>query len=109
MLLAIPNAISAAVSEMSHHGHKKGVHGSGSNSNSTDSTSSTDDSGSTQGLFGSLMDTAEQMVGIQTPTSTTTPSAAGAAGAASTLASASTPTSTAAMINAARAALHKTA
>jgi hypothetical protein len=109
MLLAIPNAISAAVSEMSHHGHKKGVHGSSSNSSSTDSTSSTDESGSTQGLFGSLMDTAEQMVGIQTPTSTTTPSAAGAAGAASTLASASTPTSTAAMINAARAALHKTA
>ena len=41
--------------------------------NPTDNTqSSSDQSGTTQGLFGSLMDFAEQTVGIQTPTSTGT-------------------------------------
>ena len=107
MLLAIPNAISAAVSEMSQHGHKKGVHGP----SATNSTSSTDDqSGTTQGLFGSLLDTAEQVVGIQTPTTVPPPGAAAVTGAASTLASlnAGAKSSTASMISAARAALHKT-
>ena len=67
-VLAIPNAISSAISTLSHHGHKKGVQGA---QNALDSTSGADaQSGSTQSLFGSLMDTAEQMVGIQTPTST---------------------------------------
>jgi hypothetical protein len=106
MLLAIPNAISAAVSEMSQHGHKKGVKGS----SSTDSTSSTgDQAGTTQSLFGSLLDSAEQVVGIQTPTTTPPPSAAAVTGAASTLASLNTgaQTSTASMISAARSALHK--
>jgi hypothetical protein len=106
MLLAIPNAISAAVSEMSQHGHKKGVKGA----LSSDSTSSTDQSGSTQSLFGSLLDSAEQVVGIQTPTTTAAPGSVAASGAAANLTrlSAATTTSTAAMINAARAALHKT-
>lgn len=101
-LLAIPNAISAAVSQLSHHGHKKGVHGSANPA--TDSTSAGDDqSGSTQSLFGSLLDTAEQVVGIQTPTTT-----APAAGVNATLTSPNvSKTSTAQMISAARAALHK--
>jgi hypothetical protein len=99
MLLAIPNAISAAVSQMSQHGHKKGVQGS----SSANSTSSTDDqSGTTQGLFGSLLDTAEQVVGIQTPTSSPAASPAAVTGAT---ANASTQSPTAAMISAARAAL----
>ena len=102
-LLAIPNAISAAVSQLSHHGHKKGVHG-GTGSSALDSTSSSDDqSGSTQSLFGSLLDTAEQVVGIQTPTTTATP----AAGVNAALTNPNSGQTTAQMITAARAALHK--
>ncbi len=99
-LLAIPSAISSAVSSLSHHGHKKGVHGT---DNSTlDSTPSTGaDSGSTQGLFGSLLDSAEQLVGIQSPTST---SHASGASVASTAANAGKLPLTA-MINAARSVL----
>ncbi len=93
-VLAIPNAISSAISSLSHHGHKKGVHGA---QNALDSTSGTDDqSGSTQSLFGSLLDTAEQMVGIQTPTSTNPAASANAS-----------KLSPAAMISAARQALQK--
>lgn len=103
-LLAIPNAISSAVSQLSHHGHKKGVHG-GTGSSALDSTSSSDDqSGSTQSLFGSLLDTAEQVVGIQKPTTTTTTPTAGVHAALSNPNSGQT---TAQMITAARAALHK--
>ena len=73
-VLNIPSAISSAISSLtSHHGHKKGVHGGGAGS-ALNSTSSTDDgqpTGSTQSLFGSLMDSVEQVVGIQTPASTT--------------------------------------
>jgi hypothetical protein len=96
-VLAIPNAISSAISSLSHHGHKKGVQGA---QNSLASTSSDDQSGSTQSLFGSLLDTAEQVVGIQTPTSTNPASAANVGGNASKL-------SPAAMISAARHALQK--
>ncbi len=97
-LLAIPNAISSAIDSLSHHGHKKGVQGT---ANSLTSTSSTDEqSGSTQGLFGSLLDSAEQLVGIQTP------SATAPAGASSTGSTAGK-LSPAAMITAARAALQK--
>jgi hypothetical protein len=100
-VLAIPNAISSAISSLSHHGHKKGVHGA---QNALDSTSGADDqSGSTQSLFGSLLDTAEQVVGIQTPTSTNP------ATANSTLTSANaSKLSPAQMISAARQALQKT-
>jgi hypothetical protein len=98
-VLAIPNAISSAIDSLSHHGHKKGVH---AGANSLTSTSSADEQdGSTQGLFGSLLDTAEQMVGIQTPTATS------AAGAASSTASTASKLSPAAMISAARSALQK--
>jgi hypothetical protein len=98
-VLAIPNAISSAISSLSHHGHKKGVQGA---QNSLDSSSGADD-GSTQGLFGSLLDTAEQMVGIQSPTST---NPANATAASSTAAHAGK-LSPAAMISAARQALQK--
>jgi hypothetical protein len=101
-LLAIPNAISSAVSELSHHGHKKGVHG-GSGSSALSSTSSSDDqSGTTQSLFGSLLDSAEQLVGIQSPTTT-----AAAAGVNASLTNPNSGQTTAQMISAARAALHK--
>jgi len=97
-LLAIPTAISSAVSELSHHGHKKGVHG-GQNA-ALDSTSSSDaQSGTTQSLFGSLLDSAEQLVGIQAPASS--PSAA----ANPATASHASQLSPAAMITAARSAL----
>jgi hypothetical protein len=99
-VLAIPTAISSAVSQLtSHHGHKKGVHGSGGSS-ALNNTSSTDDgqpTGSTQSLFGTLLDSVEQVVGIQTPASTT-------ANAASLNASKLSP---AAMIAAARSAIQK--
>lgn len=99
-VLAIPGAISSAVSALSNRGHK-GVHGS---MNPTDnSQSSSDQSGTTQGLFGSLMDFAEQTVGIQTPTNAgTTAGAVAASGAATAHASKLSP---AAMITAARSAL----
>jgi hypothetical protein len=98
-LLAIPNAISSAIDSLSHHGHKKGIHAAG---NSLDSTSSTDaQSGSTQGLFGSLLDSAEQLVGIQTPSATP---AAGATPSTAPHAGKLSPT---AMITAARSALQK--
>jgi hypothetical protein len=101
-LLAIPSAISSAVSSLSHHGHKKGVHGT--ENSALDNTSSTGaDSGSTQGLFGSLLDSAEQLVGIQTPSS----SLANGAAATSTAANAGK-LQPAAMISAARSALQKT-
>ncbi len=99
-MLAIPGAISSAVSALSNHGHKKGVHGS---LNPTDNTqSSSDQSGTTQGLFGSLMDFAEQTVGIQTPTSGGTAGAVTASNAATSHASKLSP---AAMITAVRTAL----
>jgi hypothetical protein len=72
-ILSIPTAISSAVSSLtSHHGHKKGVHGDGGSSalNGTSSTDDSQPSGSTQNLFGTLLDSVEQVVGIQTPTST---------------------------------------
>jgi hypothetical protein len=101
-LLAIPSAISSAVSSLSHHGHKKGVQGSGSSTlNSTTSADAQD--GSTQSLFGSLMDTAEQVIGIQTPTSPTPPT--GAAAALTGVHAGKL--SPAAMISAARSALQK--
>jgi hypothetical protein len=74
-VLSIPAAISSAVSSLtSHHGHKKGVHGGAGSSALNSTSSSTDDgepTGSTQSLFGTLMDSVEQVVGIQTPASTT--------------------------------------
>ena len=77
-LLNIPTAISNAISSLSsHHGHKKGIHGGGSsnplNSSTSSASASTDGqpSGSTQSLFGTLLDSVEQVVGIQTPTATT--------------------------------------
>jgi hypothetical protein len=103
-LLAIPNAINAAVTALSHHGHKKGAQGTQNSSSSLDSTSSSgDQSGSAQSLFGSLLDSAEQMVGIQTPTSVAPATVAPAV----TNANASQHSPTAAMISAARAALQK--
>ena len=71
-VLNIPGAISSALSSLSAHhgGHKKGMHGAAENSALNSATSSTDDaepSGSTQSLFGTLLDSVEQVVGIQTP------------------------------------------
>jgi hypothetical protein len=74
-VLNIPTVISSAISSLaSHHGHKKGVHGGGAsnplNSATSSASGNTDDqpTGSTQNLFGALLDTVEQVVGIQTPT-----------------------------------------
>jgi hypothetical protein len=81
-VLTIPTAIGNAISSLSsHHGHRKGVHGGGAsnplNSTSSSASAGTDaqPSGSTQNLFGTLLDTVEQAVGIQT--ATTTPNAVG--------------------------------
>jgi hypothetical protein len=74
-VLMIPTAIGNAISSLSsHHGHKKGVHGGGAsnplNSTTSSASASTDaqPAGSTQSLFGTLLDSVEQVVGIQTPT-----------------------------------------
>jgi hypothetical protein len=114
-VLSIPAAISSAVSSLtSHHGHKKGVHGGGGSSALNSATSGTDDSeptGSTQSLFGTLMDSVEQVVGIQTPASTTTANGANLTtlnGVHSATASLNaSKLSPAAMITAARAAIQK--
>jgi hypothetical protein len=72
-VLNIPTAIGTAISSLtSHHGHKKGVHGGGAsnplNSTSSSASASTDGqpTGSTQNLFGTLLDSVEQVVGLQT-------------------------------------------
>jgi hypothetical protein len=74
-VLNIPTALSSAISSLSsHHGHKKGIHGGGSsnplNSSTSSASASTDSqpTGSTQSLFGTLLDTVEQVAGIQSPT-----------------------------------------
>jgi hypothetical protein len=73
-VLNIPTAISSAISSLSSHGHKKGIHGGGAsnplNSTSSSASASTDSqpTGSTQSLFGTLLNTVEQVAGIQTPT-----------------------------------------
>jgi len=76
-VLTIPTAIGNAISALSsHHGHKKGVHGGGASNplTSTSSSASTgtnaQPSGSTQNLFGTLLDTVEQVAGIQTAAAT---------------------------------------
>jgi hypothetical protein len=76
-VLNIPTVIGSAISSLaSHHGHKKGVHGGGAsnplNSAASSASANTDGQpgGSTQSLFGTLLDTVEQVVGIQTPSST---------------------------------------
>jgi hypothetical protein len=76
-VLNIPTVIGSAISSLaSHHGHKKGVHGGGAsnplNSAASSASANTDGQpgGSTQSLFGTLLDTVEQVVGIQTPTNT---------------------------------------
>ena len=112
-LLAIPNAINSAISSLSGHGHKKGVNGSQNSALTSTSGTNATQSGTTEGLFGTLMDSAEQLVGIQTPTSTTaatsphsatSPTAVHGAAALSTAAQPSK-FSAAAMITAARSAL----
>jgi hypothetical protein len=73
-VLNIPTALSSAISSLSSHGHKKGIHGGGSsnplNSSTSSASASTDGqpTGSTQSLFGTLLDTVEQVAGIQSPT-----------------------------------------
>jgi hypothetical protein len=74
-VLTIPTAIGNAISSLtSQHGHKKGIHGGGAsnplNSTSSSASASSDGqpSGSTQSLFGTLLDTVEQVAGIQTAT-----------------------------------------
>ena len=97
-ILNIPTAISSAISSLTSHGHKKGVHGGAGNAALNSLTSSTNDSqpsGSSQSLFGTLLDSVEQVAGIQTPT--------GGTPAASSNAS----LSPAAMITAARSAIQK--
>lgn len=76
-ILNIPTAVGNAISSLSHHGHKKGVHGGGSSNplNASSSASSSTDgqpTGSTQNLFGTLLDSVEQVVGIQTASTATT-------------------------------------
>jgi hypothetical protein len=79
-VLTIPTAIGNAISSLSsHHGHKKGVHGGGASNplsgspSSTSASSEAEPSGSTQNLFGTLLDSVEQVVGVQS--AATTPNA----------------------------------
>jgi hypothetical protein len=71
-ILNIPTAIGSAISSLTAHGHKKSVHGGGASNplNSTSSSASAgadgQPTGSTQNLFGTLLDSVEQVVGIQT-------------------------------------------
>jgi hypothetical protein len=70
-LLNIPSAIGSAISSLTSHGHKKGGVGGSGNAAMNSITSSTNDgqpTGSAQSLFGTLLDSVEQVAGIQTPT-----------------------------------------
>jgi hypothetical protein len=69
-LLNIPGAIGSAISSLTSQGHKKGgVHGGNAALNSiTSNTSDAQPNGSAQSLFGTLLDSVEQVAGIQTPT-----------------------------------------
>jgi len=75
-ILNIPTAVGNAISSLSSHiGHKKGSHGGGainplnsttsSITSSTSASSNAQPSGSTQSLFGTLLDSVEQVAGIQ--------------------------------------------
>ncbi len=106
-VLNIPTAIGNAITSLSsHHGHKKGVHGGGSsnplNSAGSSASASTDGqpTGSTQSLFGTLLDSVEQVVGIQSaaPNAVNSPLTANAVNAGAV---------TPASITAAQAALRK--
>jgi hypothetical protein len=75
-ILNIPTAVGNVLSSLSSHiGHKKGHGGGGINpldsatsstaSSATSSTSASQPSSSTQSMFGTLLDSVEQVAGIQ--------------------------------------------
>ena len=82
------------------HGHKKGSH-VGSPDDSTSSSSAQAPAGSVQNLFGTLLQSVEQVIGLQlsaakpAAAATTAATAAAAAGASTTAATASTGAATA--------------
>jgi hypothetical protein len=102
-LLNIPGAIGSAISSLTSQGHKKGgVHGGNAALNSiTSNTSDAQPNGSAQSLFGTLLDSVEQVAGIQTPASTAV------SGVKSTATGSNASLSPAAMIAAARSAIRK--
>ena len=98
-LLAIPGIINSAISALTHHGSKKGVQGAAA----LDSTGGPDSTSGSQAMFGSVMDAAEKLLGVQVHANT---SAAGSA--TGTSAANGGKLSPLAMITAARSALQKT-
>jgi hypothetical protein len=80
MLASIASSVSAALPQLSthSHGHKKGVHSATGSSNDTAQSAS----GTTQSLFGNLLQSLEEVIGVTSPTtsastsSLTTPSSA---------------------------------
>jgi hypothetical protein len=100
-MLPIPNLTSASSAlptlNIHTHGHKKGSH-VGSPDDSTSSSSAQAPAGSVQNLFGTLLQSVEQVIGLQLsaakPAAAAT-SAAAAAGAGTTAATASTGAATA--------------
>jgi hypothetical protein len=105
-MLPVPNLTSASSAlptlNIHTHGHKKGSH-VGSPDDSTSSSSAQAPAGSVQNLFGTLLQSVEQVIGLQlsaakpaaAATTAAATSAAAAAGAGTTAATASTGAATA--------------
>src|SRR5580700_4102479 len=96
---SIPNLTSASSAlptlNIHTHGHKKGSH-VGSPDDSTSSSSAQAPAGSVQNLFGTLLQSVEQVIGLQlSPAKPAAAATTAAAGAGTTAATASTGAATA--------------
>lgn len=62
--LAAANGTSLPAMSLHAHGHKHGIHGDTQNDSTTSTSATAGPSGSTQNLFGSLMDSLESIIGL---------------------------------------------
>ncbi|HXC10158.1 MAG TPA: hypothetical protein VNV61_14600 [Steroidobacteraceae bacterium] len=98
--LSLPSSAALPPANLSSHGHKHGSKVNSTDSSSTSDASAQSPTAATQSLFGTLLQSLEQVVGLQTSTtpattaSTTTAAATTASTAAATTASATGTSST---------------
>ena len=62
--IAAANGANLPALSLHGHGHKHGIHGDTHNDSTTSSSATSGPSGSTQNLFGSLMDSLESIIGL---------------------------------------------
>jgi hypothetical protein len=62
--IAAANSSTLPALSLHGHGHKHGIHGDSQNDSATSSSSTSGPTGSTQNLFGSLMDSLESIIGL---------------------------------------------